>query len=367
MLDPLVPAIAAEFATTPGTVGLAVTAFALAYGVSQLMWGPVGDRFGKYRVITLACLLSAATVGAAASAQSLPLLAALRFLSGITAAAVIPLSMAFVGDHVPYDRRQAALARFLAGQIIGLVGGQAMGGIVGDQLGWRAVFVLLSFLFLAVGLLLARELRAGHLPTPVLQAARGPGRLAGDYLRLAQKRPARLVLLVVFLEGCLFFGGFAYAGSALGVRFGLDLTVIGALLATFGLGGFAYVLTAGRLVTALGERGLAGGGGTILASGFLLFALAPMVEIAAVAIGLLGLGFYMLHGTLQTRATQMAPEARGLAVSAFAASFFLGQSIGAWAGGQVFDHFGPVALFGGAAPGLLWLGWRFARALKPAA
>ncbi len=366
-LDPLVPAIAREFATTPGTVGLAVTAFALAYGVCQLFWGPVGDRFGKYRVVTLACLLSAATVGAAAFARSLPLLAALRLLSGITAAAIIPLSMAFIGDHVAYDRRQAALARFLAGQIMGLVGGQAVGGIVGDQLGWRAVFVLLSLLFLVAGLLLARELRAGRLPPPVLTAARGPGRLAGDYLRLVRKRPARLVLLVVFLEGCLFFGGFAYAGTALGTRFGLDLTVIGALLAVFGLGGLAYVLAAGRLVAALGERGLAGVGGTILASGFLVLSLAPAVGIAGAAIGVLGLGFYMLHGTLQTRATQMAPEARGLAVSAFAASFFLGQAVGAWAGGLVFDRFGSAALFGGAAPGLLWLGWRFARAARPAA
>src|SRR5262245_42477514 len=102
-MDPLVPAIAGEFATTPGSVGLTVTAFTLAYGVCQLFWGPVGDRFGKYRVITLASFLSAATAGAAALAHSLPALALLRLVSGVTAAAIIPLAMALIGDHVPYE------------------------------------------------------------------------------------------------------------------------------------------------------------------------------------------------------------------------------------------------------------------------
>jgi MFS family permease len=48
-LDPLVPAIAGEYRTTAGMVGLTITAFTLAYGLCQLFWGPVGDRFGKYR------------------------------------------------------------------------------------------------------------------------------------------------------------------------------------------------------------------------------------------------------------------------------------------------------------------------------
>ena len=59
VLDPMVPAIAGEFATTPGAVGLTVTAFTLAYGVCQLFWGPVGDRYGKYRVIAWACVACA--------------------------------------------------------------------------------------------------------------------------------------------------------------------------------------------------------------------------------------------------------------------------------------------------------------------
>ena len=367
--DPLVPAIAGEFATTAGAVGLTVTAFTLAYGICQLFWGPIGDRFGKYRVITLACLLSAGTAGAAALADSLPALAVLRLVGGVTAAAIVPLAMAFIGDHVPYEQRQATLPRFIAGQILGLIGGQSIGGIVGDLLGWRAVFLVLAALFLLAGLLLRRELRAGTLPPPVLGAPARPAQLAMTYLRLVRRPWPRTVLLTVFAEGFLFFGALAYVGLALRTGFALSYSMVGVVLGAFGLGGVLYVLGARTLLARLGERGLALAGGGLLALGFLALAAAPAVWPAALAIGLLGLGFYMLHNTLQTNATQMTTEARGLAVAAFAGCFFLGQGLGAGAGGLIVDGPGITLLFTAVAPLLLLLALAFAHRLarRPAA
>ena len=362
-MDPLVPAIALEFATTAGSVGLTVTAFTLAYGVCQLFWGPVGDRYGKYRVIAIACLLSAATAGAAALANSLPMLAALRLLSGVTAAAVIPLAMAFIGDHVPYERRQATLARFIAGQIMGLIGGQVIGGIVGDQLGWRAVFLVLAAMFLVAGLLLLRELRAGALPPPILATPARPAQLALNYLRLFRRPWPRAVLVTVFVEGFLFFGALAYVGVALHAAYGLSFTLVGVVLGSFGVGGVLYAFNARALVGRLGERGLAALGGATIAAGYLALPFAPTAWLAALAIGLLGLGFYMLHNTLQTNATQMAPEARGLAVSTFASCFFIGQGLGAWLGGHIVDGPGTTPLFVAVAPLLLLVGLAFAHRL----
>ena len=363
-MDPLVPAVAGEFATTPGSVGLTVTAFTLAYGVCQLFWGPVGDRFGKYRVITLACLLSAVTAGAAALAHSLPMLAALRLLSGVTAAAMIPLSMAFIGDHVAYEQRQATLARFIAGQIMGLIGGQMIGGIVGDQFGWRAVFLVLAAMFLIAGLLLWRELRAGALPPPVLSPPARPAQLALTYLRLVRQPWPRTVLLTVFAEGFLFFGALAYVGVALHAAYDLSYTMVGVVLGAFGTGGVLYALNARTLLARLGEPGLARTGGCLIGLGYLALPFAPTAWLAALAIGLLGLGFYMLHATLQTNATQMAPEARGLAVSTFASCFFTGQGLGAWLGGYILDGPGAKLLFATVAPLLLVLGLAFAHRLK---
>jgi len=70
---------------------------------------------------------------------------------------------------------------------------------------------------------------------------------------------------------------------------------------------------------------------------------------------LLGLGIHMLHNTLQVHATQMAPEARGLAVATFANVLFLGQAAGVWLCGRLIDDvgFAPVFIVLGVALAIL--------------
>ena len=96
------------------------------------------------------------------------MLGAARLAGGATAAAIVPLSMAFIGDHVPYERRQTALARFLTGTILGIVSGQVLGGVLGEMVGWRAVFLLLGAVFLLIGALLLVEVRSTRVPPPLL-------------------------------------------------------------------------------------------------------------------------------------------------------------------------------------------------------
>ena len=117
--DPLIPQIADDFGVGIAAAAIVSTAFALAYGVCQLIHGPLGDRFGKLRMIVLATALSGFGTASVAWADSLTAVGVLRFLSGVTASAIIPLSMAHIGDVVPYEQRQETLARFLFGQILG--------------------------------------------------------------------------------------------------------------------------------------------------------------------------------------------------------------------------------------------------------
>jgi len=66
----------------------------------------------------------------------------------------------------------------------------------------------------------------------------------------------------------------------------------------------------------------------------------------------LGMGYYTMHGTLQTRATEMAPEARGTAISLFAFAFFMGQSTGPILLGRILQARGYPAAFITAGIGL---------------
>ena len=74
-----------------------------------------------------------------------------------------------------------------------------------------------------------------------------------------------------------------------------------------GCGGLLYSLFARRWLALLGEHGLAMLGASAIACGLLLLAWSPVVAWAVVGCFFAGLGFYMLHNTLQTQATQMAP------------------------------------------------------------
>ena len=127
VMDAMLPRLAAEFSLNLGAAASVITVFAVAYGLAQLLFGPLGDRFGKYRVVALGCLACALTTLACALAPSFGLLLLARTLAGATAASIIPLSMAWIGDVIAYERRQPVLARFLIGQILGLSGGVALG------------------------------------------------------------------------------------------------------------------------------------------------------------------------------------------------------------------------------------------------
>jgi MFS family permease len=109
IIDPLMPMMAREFGVGLDSVAPLIGGFALAYGLGQLGSGPLGDALGKLRVAAAALLLYAATLLAAPLAPDLPSLLAMRVLSGLAAAAVIPLFMAHIGDSTPYAQRQAVI------------------------------------------------------------------------------------------------------------------------------------------------------------------------------------------------------------------------------------------------------------------
>src|SRR3569833_3781779 len=125
--DPLLPRLAGNFHISLGEASHVITFFSIAYGFSQLFFGPLGDRFGYFLIIACACGASAVAALLCGLAPNFSMLLGARLLAGATAAAVIPLSMAWIGDVTPYERRQPVLARFLHGQILGLSAGVLVG------------------------------------------------------------------------------------------------------------------------------------------------------------------------------------------------------------------------------------------------
>jgi MFS transporter, YNFM family, putative membrane transport protein len=263
----------------------------------------------------------------------------------------------------PYERRQPILARYLSGQIFGQLFGQAAGGVLGDLFGWRNVLFVLAAMFAlaAAGLVIElltnpRTRASGHEET-----SRG---FVADYAAVLSNPWARLVILAVFIEASIGWGAFAYVGADLHLRFGLSFTAIGLIVGTFGIGGLLYAISVQQLVNRLGQPGLALFGGILLGAAYLLLAIGAAWWLAPLAVTAIGLGFYALHNTLQTNATQMTPEARGTAVAIFSSAIYLGQVLGVTVGAFVFDRFTAVPLFVATAVALPALAWWFAGELR---
>ncbi|WP_291517988.1 MFS transporter [Acidovorax sp.] len=371
--DPMLVALAEEFHTTTGDAAAVVASFAVAYGVLQLVYGPLGDRLGKLRVIIGATAACAVFNAVTAMAPGFTVLVVARAAMGAAAAGIIPLSMAWIGDQVPYAQRQETLARLMGATVMGMMAGQWFGGFATETLGWRAAFAVLSALFAVAAVLLWRQVRAASAtPEAIAQAAadaggRPPFSLAGyvaGTLALLQVPRVRWVLTVVALEGALAFGTLAFVPARMVDGFGLSASAAGGAMVLYGVGGLLYSVFARRWLAWLGERGLALAGGTLIAAGLLLLAWSPLVAWAVVGCFLSGLGFYMLHNTLQVQATQMAPEARGTAVTLFACLLFLGQSTGVLIVAFSVDRGWLPPVFTAAAVGVLLLGAAVSRKVQ---
>jgi len=357
--DPLLPLIADEYAVTAGAASAAVTAFALSYGLLQVVCGPLGDRYGRYRTIAAAALVSAFGSAACALAPSLGALVAARFVSGATIGAFIPLALAWIGDTVSYEKRQPLLARFLVGQMAGVAFGTAAAGWLGEHFGWRTIFFAMAALLFIVALLLVLEVKRNPLA-----ARRGAGRGAirqslARMPRLLVHPRLRVLIATGYVEGLFIFGALAFVAIYLQRRFLLGPGLAGTLVTAYAAGGMLYALAARRAVRRLGERGLATLGGAALFIGYLGLALSPFLTLTTLSIGAVGAGFYMLHTTVQTHVTQVAPEDRGSAVALFATFLFLGQASGVWLASHIVDGAGMTPVFLAAALGLAALATAF--------
>jgi MFS transporter, YNFM family, putative membrane transport protein len=102
----------------------------------------------------------------------------------------------------------------------------------------------------------------------------------------------------------------------------------------------------------------------LLGLAFLVLAIGAAWWLAPFAVAAIGLGFYALHNTLQTNATQMTPEARGTAVAIFSSAIYLGQTLGVTLAALVIDRFTAVPVFVTAALVLPALAWWFAARLE---
>jgi predicted MFS family arabinose efflux permease len=360
-VDPILPHIAADFAISIPTAAILATATALSLAFVQPILGATADFFGKPRLITICLVILGIANILSAFATNFPMLLASRVLVGIGSGGVFPVSLGLTGDLFSIDKRQIAMSRVLAGAMSGNVLGASFSGIIGDFVGWRGVFLIMGSLVLigSIGVILGFR----NLPRPPSQKF-SFATLMRNYRQIFSHPHARVCYAAVFVEGLCIYGMFPFVASFLHDLGEPRMSIAGLVIAGFAIGGLVYSSGVSRLLPLLGVQRMMLAGAVLMASQLLATAAGPGWQIQGFILVALGLGFYMLHGSLQMFATEISPQARATATSLHTFFFFLGQSAGPLLYGTGLLHFGKVPTLATTATLIVLVGLVCSRLLR---
>jgi predicted MFS family arabinose efflux permease len=340
VVSPILPAIAKSIGVPPAQAGLLISAYMIPFALFQLVFGPLSDRYGKKQVINFSMVFFTVGTGLCGFGIGLYDLAVYRAITGVFAASVMPISVAFIGDVVPMERRQQAIGTFLGIAFLGQGLSMAIGGSIAYFVSWRGVFfVYASLAVLATLLLYFAGRQAPSKKNPSSQ-------YLSPYIDLIRNRRSLMVYVVILIEGILIIGSFSYLGAYTEYQFKFNYLAIGLTLTAFGAGTVITGRLVGKIVPRIGRKNTLILGialAMIIDITFFLTQLHPVIFTIGVAF--LGIGFMLAHSTLLTIATEFAKAARGTAMSLVAFCFMGGGGIGTAIGGRVISSIGYAEFY----------------------
>lgn len=335
VVSPILPAISKGFGVNVTSAGLLITAYMIPFGIFQLIFGPLADRFGKRQVINFAMVFFTVATALCAFGYSMANLAVYRALTGIFAASVMPISLALIGDLIPMEERQSAIGSFMGISFLGQGLSMAIGGTIAYFLNWRGVFALYSVLAVIATILLFTI--GKNIPS----SKNSNSEFFMPYLRLISNGESLFTYLIVILEGILIIGSFSYIGAYISTTYKYNFLQIGLIMTGFGIMAIIGGKIGGKLANKVGRKKvlLTGLISATLAD-LVLYSMGNVLEILIIGVALLGLGFIFAHSTLLTIATEFAQKARGIAMSLVAFCFMGGGGVGTAIGGKIIKAYG---------------------------
>ncbi|MGF6600882.1 DHA1 family bicyclomycin/chloramphenicol resistance-like MFS transporter [Paraburkholderia sp. GAS448] len=197
---PALPAMALALHADAGAVELTISGYLIGFSLGQLLWGPVGDRYGRRLPIAIGLVLFVIGSAGCALSTDAPMLVGWRAVQAVGACASVVLARAMVRDLYTGHRAAQMMSTLMTVMAIAPLLGPSVGGLILHVASWRAIFWTL----VGVGLLTLAALRA--LPETLPASRRNhepPGRALAAYAGLLQHRR---------VLGYAGAGGFFYGG-----------------------------------------------------------------------------------------------------------------------------------------------------------
>ena len=235
MYLPAFPTIRAEFGSSASEVQLSLSAFMLAFGFGQIVYGPLGDYFGRRPVLIAGVVLYILVSLLCLFAHSAPQLIVLRFVQGLAACAPPVMARTMVRDLAERDQAAQVMSILMASSSMAPMLAPLIGSQVMYFFGWRAIFTTLAIfgaLSLGMALLVTHEtLRPEH---------RGPLAFSGILARFVELLKSSTFLGYALTTGFLFGAMFSFISLSSFVLIGI-----------YGLSPSTYALAFGATVVSM--------------------------------------------------------------------------------------------------------------------
>jgi len=342
-IQPLLAYIARDFRVSVPVVGSVATMTQLGTALGMLLFVPLGDtkeRRGLVAVLLLFCSAALALVGAAQNLGWLAVASMAVGLSGATVHIIVPYAAQLAAPH----QRGRVVGTVLSGLLFGILLARTFSGILGDLLGWRAVFFVASGLMLLLAGLIFLK-----LPRSVPSLTLTWPQLVASTLDLVKTQP---VLREAAFISSTFFCAFSAFWTTLVFRLQAPPFHYGSTAAgLFGLVGAAGALAAPFVGHMAGQGGARRNVLFALcatsAAFLLMMALGNHLWGLILGVLLLDVGVQSGHVTNQTRIYGLVPEARGRLNMFYMICYFLGGAVGSEGASLAWHRFGwtGVCLF----------------------
>src|SRR3954454_24723055 len=144
MLVPALPVLATTFGRDISIAQMTVSLYMVGIACSQIIMGPLSDRFGRRPVLLAGLSLMVAASAGCIFAETLPQLIAARFLQALGGASGMVISRAIVRDLYSRDRISSMISLVIAVMMIAQMLSPLTGGLLETAFGWRAIFYLIT-------------------------------------------------------------------------------------------------------------------------------------------------------------------------------------------------------------------------------
>ena len=332
----LLPSFADAFGIGAPEASRAVSAYAVGVVIGAPAIAVLAARVRRGALLAALMLFYAATNAASAVAPTFPLFVLFRFLNGLPHGAFFGVAALVAASLVGPAERARAISRVMLGLTVATIVGVPFATALGQHLGWRSGFALVSVLALAAAVLIV--------------VARPPDLAVGDRSPLAELGAlARLQVWLTLAIGAVGFGGlfavYTYLGPTL-----VHVTHRAPATLPLALGLFGIGLTVGNLVAAsFADRALMPTIAVLLvwtgATELMFARVAADFALVLLAVFLIG-GSGGLGTAIQTRLMDVSGDAQTLAASLMHSAFNIANAVGPAIGAVIIARGGGWASTG---------------------